>query len=83
MKTFLSIPHFRDMHYLHGILIYGSMWVLIVLGVMHFLIMPDHRHDLDTNLVRCALFLAGFYLVPIVALIYSIPGREYARAKNK
>ena len=72
MNRFLSIPTFRSMKYLHGILFAGAMWVLVVLWATHYLILPDHTQDPEVVLVRWAMLMTGFILVPPLALFYRI-----------
>ncbi len=68
----LTIPPFRSMHLLHGLLIYGAFWVIWVPISIWLFILPGHRHNPEVVLMQWALWMAGFFIVPFVALYWDV-----------
>lgn len=61
----LTIPPFKSMHYLHGILGCGALWVAMAILLPLALVK-------DESLVLCrwALLMTGFIIVPFMAVIW-------------
>ncbi len=68
----LTIPPFRSMHLLHGLLMYGAFWVAFVPILMWMIILPGHLDNPEVVLTRWALWMTGFVIVPFLALYWAV-----------
>ncbi len=66
----LTIPPFRSMHLLHGLLISGAFWIVWTPLLMWLMISSGHWNDPEIALLRWALWMTGFIIVPFLALIW-------------
>lgn len=65
MKTFLSIPTFRSMKYLHGVLLWLLASAILCPIIVHFLCRPEDRVELSL-----ACFFALAVYAPVMAWVY-------------
>lgn len=73
MKSFLSIPTFRSMKYLHGVLLWLAIDGFTSLLLVRLLIVPDMR-----GVLAWAVFVALAFIGPVFGFAYrSVSSNQY------